>query len=214
MGSRFGLLVNVPTRSRLLAMPVETHGADDTGSPLQPLHPRRAASRVARQMLVAFLFTFIAARVLVYLIMSRTIPDLYLHIGGTHVHHLNYGIFLMTGVGAMLLFFSPVGRWLTALTFLYGIALGLTFDEFGMWIHLGGGYWQRASYDAIVVIAGVLGLIAVVPTIKRLRPVHLTVAMLLTIAVGVFWTTLYRSFTYAKQGFEQRVERLDRTGPE
>jgi hypothetical protein len=54
-------------------------------------HPRR----LARSILVAFLFTFMAARVLVFLIVSRRIPDVYLNLGGTHVHHLNYGIFLV-----------------------------------------------------------------------------------------------------------------------
>jgi len=32
---------------------------------------------------------------------------------------------------------------------LYGLAMGLTFDEFGMWLNLGGSYWQRASFDAV-----------------------------------------------------------------
>ena len=40
----------------------------------------------------------------------------------------------------------------------YGVAMALTFDEFGMWLHLGGSYWQRASVDAIIVVAAVLGL--------------------------------------------------------
>jgi hypothetical protein len=44
---------------------------------------------LARLTFVAFLFTFIASRVLVILIMSRRLPDLFLHLGGTHVHHLN-----------------------------------------------------------------------------------------------------------------------------
>ena len=30
-------------------------------------------------------------------------PDLYLFLGQTHIHHLNYGIFLLSGVGAYLL---------------------------------------------------------------------------------------------------------------
>ncbi len=47
---------------------------------------------------------------------------------------------------------------------IYGIGLGMTFDEFGMWIHLGGGYWQRHSFDAVVVVSSVLALIAYAPT--------------------------------------------------
>jgi hypothetical protein len=65
---------------------------------------------VARIVLVAFVTSFMAARVLVFLIVSRRIPDLFLHIGGTHIHHLNYGIFLLSGVGAYLLLMRAHGR--------------------------------------------------------------------------------------------------------
>jgi hypothetical protein len=117
----------------------------------------------ARLVFFTFLLTFIASRILVFLIMSRRVPDLYLHVGGTHVHHLNYGIFLLGGVGAYLLFAQPTGNRLGATAIAYGIGLGLTFDEFGMWIHLGGSYWQRASFDAVAVVIGILGFYCVFP---------------------------------------------------
>ena len=53
---------------------------------------------------------------------------------------------------------------------MYGVGLALTFDEFGLWFHLGGSYWQRASFDVVVVIAGLLGLVMVAPAWKHLRP--------------------------------------------
>jgi hypothetical protein len=139
------------------------------------------ASNLARWTLAAFVLTFLAARILVLLIMTRHLPDLFLFVGQTHVHHLNYGIFLLSAVGAWLLFQPPStmrSRQLAAV--LYGIGLGLTFDEFGMWLHLGGSYWQRASYDAIVTLAGLLGLIVVAPQIRHFRPMHwaLVVAIL------------------------------------
>jgi hypothetical protein len=108
---------------------------------------------MARLVLVAFLLTFMVMRIAVFLIMARKIPDLYIHVGGTHVHHLNFGIFLLSAVGGYLLFANPAGPRLQVAAILYGIGMGLTFDEFGMWIHLGGSYWQRASWDAITVIA-------------------------------------------------------------
>jgi len=46
---------------------------------------------------------------------------------------------------------------------IYGIGLGLTFDEFGMWLHLNGDYWQRASFDAVIVLAAALGSRALPP---------------------------------------------------
>src|ERR1700736_3232503 len=105
-----------------------------------PVRPSNVVYR-AREVLAAFLFTFIAARVLVYLIMAHKLPNLYAHVGGTHVHHLNYGIFLLTFVGAYLIFAPPRGAMLSLTSILYGIGLGLTFDEFGMWLHLDTTYW-------------------------------------------------------------------------
>src|SRR5277367_3129641 len=114
---------------------------------------------VARVIFATFILTFIASRVMVILIMDQKVPDFFFYVGKTHVHHLNYGIFLLSGVGAYLLFRRPSGRELQAAAVAYGIAMALTFDEFGMWLHLGGSYWQRASVDAIVVVAAVLALI-------------------------------------------------------
>lgn len=128
---------------------------------------------------------------------ARRIPDLYLSLGGTHVHHLNYGIFLLTGVGAYLLLGHPGARRLWWSAVVYGIGLALTFDEFGLWSHLGGSYWQRASFDAVVVIAGVLGLATVSPSIGRFRPHHWITAAALLIVVAVFGVLLADSVRYA-----------------
>jgi hypothetical protein len=69
------------------------------------------ASRLARWALTAFVLTFLLARIAVLLIMTRRIPDLFLHVGQTHVHHMNYGIFLLAALGAWLLFAPPIGAW-------------------------------------------------------------------------------------------------------
>jgi hypothetical protein len=161
--------------------------------PAQESSPRR----LARPILVAFLFTFMAARILVFLIVARRVPDVYLRLGGTHVHHLNYGIFLLSGVGAYLLLGYPGPRALRRSAIVYGIGLALTFDEFGLWVHLGGSYWQRASFDAVVVIAGLLCLAAVAPAVRRFRPRHWATAALLIVAVAVFGILLADSLRYA-----------------
>ncbi len=66
--------------------------------------PPSDARPLARVVLLSFVVTFIAARVVSLLTMTHYMPDVYLHVRGTHVHHLNYGIFLLAGVGAYLLF--------------------------------------------------------------------------------------------------------------
>jgi hypothetical protein len=154
---------------------------------------------IARFILVPFVLTFIASRVLVYLIMARAIPDLYMHLGGTHIHHLNYGIFLLSAVGAYLLFVPPAVKARKVVAVIYGVGLALTFDEFGMWLHLGGSYWQRASYDAIVVVASVLGSIAFAPPLHRWRGRHIETALVMVAAVGIFGALLLASLRYADE---------------
>jgi hypothetical protein len=48
--------------------------------------PPKPTGHLARLTFIALLLTFVAARTLVILIMTRRIPDLFLHLGGTHVH--------------------------------------------------------------------------------------------------------------------------------
>jgi hypothetical protein len=159
--------------------------------------PREVRQVVARIILVAFVMTFMAARVLVFLIVSRRIPDLFLNVGGTHIHHLNYGIFFLSGVGAYLLLTRPHGRPLLVAAATYGVGLALTFDEFGLWVHLGGSYWQRASFDAVVVIGALLTLIVVAPEWRRFQPHHWFAAVALALASLLFAVLLVDSFRYA-----------------
>jgi hypothetical protein len=172
-----------------------------------------STTRLARLVLVAFLLTFMCARAIVFLIMSRSIPDLYLYVRGTHVHHLNYGIFLLSAIGGCLVFRRPTGRMLGVTALLYGVAMGLTFDEFGMWIHLGGGYWQRASWDAITVVTAVFGLIAFAPSLKRFRPYHWYTAVLLTVVLIVFAVLFVRSFRYAGRKLQPRIQTIESRAP-
>jgi hypothetical protein len=172
-----------------------------------------STTHLARLVLVAFLLTFMCARTVVFLIMSHSIPDLYLHVKGTHVHHLNYGIFLLSAIGGYLVFRRPTGRTLRVAALLYGIGMGLTFDEFGMWIHLGGSYWQRASWDAITVVAAVFALIAFAPSFKRFRPYHWYTAVVLTLALIVFAVFFVRSFRYAGKKLQPKVQTIESTAP-
>ena len=164
---------------------------------------------LARRALLAFLLTFIIARTLVFLIMARRIPNLYLFLNETHVHHLNYGILLLAAVGAYLLFRAPDGDSVRLAAFAYGIAMALTFDEFGMWLHLGGSYWQRASVDAIVVVAALLTLIAYARSIEKFESRHLWAFITLGIAVLVFAAVLYEASLYLGNTAGPRLRELE-----
>lgn len=168
---------------------------------------------LARKVLVAFIVTFMSARTIVFLIMSRWIPDLYLHLGGTHVHHLNYGILLLSAVGGYLLLRRPAGKSLERAAIFYGIGMALTFDEFGMWIRLGGSYWQRASWDAIIVLATGFALIAFAPSLKKFRPRHWLTGIALLLAGAIFFFMLVKSFHYAGQKLAPKIHQIESTAP-
>ena len=145
--------------------------------------------------------------------MTRRLPDLFFHLGGTHVHHLNYGIFLLSTIGGVLLFvnLNQAQRGFCALV--YGAGMALTFDEFGMWLHLGGSYWQRASFDAVIVLLGVFGLLAFLPQWHRLRAHHYVVGGLTLVSVLSFYLLLVRSLTHADDRLIPRLIEIEESGP-
>lgn len=168
---------------------------------------------MARIVLLSFVTTFLLARIVVLLIMTHRIPSLYLHMGRTHVHHLNYGIFLLSFVGAFLLFRQPAGRALSVTAVVYGVGLALTFDEFGMWAHLGGPYWQRASFDAMVIITAVLGLYCATPAIRKFREWHWVATALLIAGLVVFGLVMADSLHHAQDRLSPFFEQIETDGP-
>jgi hypothetical protein len=160
---------------------------------MSPEHPQPHVNvhRLARMALFGFLMTFIAARAFVFLIMAHKMPNLYFFMRGTHVHHLNYGIFLLAAVAGFSVFRRPVGRAAGAAALLYGIAMGLTFDEFGMWLHLGGSYWQRASVDAVIIVAAAMGLCAYLRSLERFESRHFWAGIILLAALAAFAFVVY-----------------------
>lgn len=101
-----------------------------------------------------FLITFILSRLMVYLVIGKWLPNFFLIIRGVHIHHFTYGVIILVLVGLYLILRRPApesGLFKLACA-LYGIGLGLTFDEFGMWVRLEDEYWIRQSYDAVVVV--------------------------------------------------------------
>ena len=174
------------------------------------MHPTKYIQRI---VLTSFIVTFALARIVVFFIMSRDIPDLYFHFAGTHVHHLNYGIFILSAVGAILLFEPPSGKWLSLMAVAYGVGLALTFDEFGMWLHLGGGYWQRASFDAVTIVGGILLLLAYTPPIKYWTRRRFAWAIFLLMILGVFFWRLSLTLNSIEQNTLPKLERLENQGP-
>lgn len=183
-----------------------------SGVPVPPPSPTR---RLARITFTTFLLTFIASRVLVILIMLRRVPDLFLHLGGTHIHHLNYGIFMLSAVGGLLVFLPQPTRQLRSFcALLYGFGMALTFDEFAMWLHLGGSYWQRASFDAVIVLLSLFGVIAFAPRMARMRTYHWATGVITLVAVVIFYLLLFKSMRYVGHRMGPRLLDIEEAGPQ
>ena len=79
--------------------------------------------------------------------------------GGLHIHHLVFGIVLMMLAGFLNFVIQPYSPWFEILAGVFGIGMGLTLDEFALWLYLDDVYWSeegRSSVDA-VVFAAIIG---------------------------------------------------------
>jgi hypothetical protein len=78
---------------------------------------------------------------------------------GTHVHHLVWGILLLLSMGYVGIATDLGSPWLELVAIAFGIGMGLTMDEFALWLNLEDVYWQskgRQSIDAVIVTASLL----------------------------------------------------------
>lgn len=116
-------------------------------------------------VLVGFLGSFAFIRMSTRIIRSESIswwPGNIESDSGVHLHHLVFGIVTMMVAGT--LGFASDGRTpfteICALGF--GIGVGLTIDEYALWVHLEDVYWAeegRSSVDATVIAAALMLLI-------------------------------------------------------
>ncbi|HEY8680874.1 MAG TPA: hypothetical protein VIN01_07450 [Candidatus Dormibacteraeota bacterium] len=113
---------------------------------------------------LAFLLTFGFIRALTYSIRYNIGPFHNVSVGGTHVHHLVWGILLLLAAGYVALVeFGTRGQISNLVTRLGAIAFGvgaaLTLDEFALWLNLQDVYWEkegRLSIDAVLIFGGIL----------------------------------------------------------
>jgi hypothetical protein len=79
--------------------------------------------------------------------------------GGTHIHHLVWGILLLLVTGYLGLTTDAGSPWIELFAIGFGIGMGLTMDEFALWLNLEDVYWKeqgRESIDAVVVTTAML----------------------------------------------------------
>jgi len=125
--------------------------------------------RPKRRLLLAtigFFVTFAVARSIAYAAYRSVGPFQYVYIGGTHIHHLVWGILLLLVVGFCWLIEVGTGARSSSLfasrlmSLLYGVGAALTLDEFALWLHVQEGvYWTRrdfVSLDAVTLFGAAL----------------------------------------------------------
>jgi hypothetical protein len=114
-------------------------------------------------MFLAILLTFLITRIVTRLIRSGSGGGVGLgnvSIGGNHVHHQVFGILIIIGTGIDLISQTPRGAALDAAAAVFGLGVGLTVDEFALWLHLEDVYWSeqgRKSVDAIFCVLVITG---------------------------------------------------------
>lgn len=114
-------------------------------------------------LLVSFLASFLFIRTSARLGRSTTWwPGSVVTDGGVHLHHLVWGICLMMASGVVAFTLRDETPWFEVCAVLFGIGMGLTIDEFALWVYLKDVYWAqqgRASIDAALYAAAFMGLL-------------------------------------------------------
>jgi hypothetical protein len=123
-----------------------------------------------------YILTLLLSRLIVFIIeLDLDVPFLgYNTLSGFHIHHYSYGIVLLCVVTFYALFVKLENLKFN-LYILFGVSLGLIFDEFGIWLKLDPEYNQRISFVAAGIVALILLLVAFYPrffvraTIKQIE---------------------------------------------
>jgi len=119
--------------------------------------------RVALRALAAFLATFGVLRIITAIIHFQLFPHgpfrNLVTKSGLHVHHLFWGILLLM-VTAFAALATRAEKWHLRIAIVFGIALGLTLDEFAMWLRLADVYWSPQGIESVKAGALVAALLA------------------------------------------------------
>jgi len=116
-------------------------------------------------VLVGFILSFAFIRMSTRLQRSRRVPwwpGSIVSDSGVHLHHLVFGIVTMMVSGAAGFLAFGNTPWTEICALLFGVGVGLTIDEFALWVYLDDVYWAeegRSSIDATVIAAAGMMLV-------------------------------------------------------
>ena len=97
-------------------------------------------------VLVAFLLSFGFIRTSAHMIKAQVSwwPGNVETKGGTHVHHMVWGILLLLSMGYIgIAIIENQSPWAELVAIGFGIGMGLTLDEFALWLNLEDVYWSH-----------------------------------------------------------------------
>jgi hypothetical protein len=162
-------------------------------------------------LFLGFLVTFLFIRLSVRMIRAGVSwwPG-NINRGGLHIHHVVFGVALMTAAGvASFAPFSSTLFWRSLLAAGFGVGTALVLDEFALILHLKDVYWTeegRRSVDAVFLGAALTGLLVLgasplgvddIAPDERASRWDVTVSMLInallvtiTLIKGKVWTGL------------------------
>ncbi len=111
----------------------------------------------AAAIAAAFILTTVGAR-----LFSVALPQVHWEpVAGLHVHHYVYGVFILAIAGYLAMIFKG-DRATSWIALLYGLGVGLTFDEFGMWVNPAfqrGTRWNTSGLGFVIIALALVGLV-------------------------------------------------------
>ncbi len=156
-------------------------------------------------VLLGFLLSFAFIRLSTRLMRSPRVPwwpGSVVSESGVHVHHLVFGIVTMMVAGSISFAGFAVTPIYEICALAFGIGMGLTIDEFALWLYLDDVYWSergRSSIDATVLAASLIAL-----ALLGARPFELDdgslEAVLASIAGVLIWFA-FAAISFAKQRY-------------
>lgn len=153
------------------------------------------ATRAGLILLASFVLSFMFIRMSTRLMRSPKVPWWPGSVtpGGLHIHHLVFGIVLMIIAGFLGILFEPDTPALELIAVAFGIGVGLTLDEFALWLHLDDVYWSeegRHSVDAVIVAAVLGGLVVLGASPFQEGDTDTIVTVLTTVALTLVIATI------------------------
>lgn len=146
-------------------------------------------------VLIGFLGSFAFIRMSTRIIRSESVswwPGNIESESGLHLHHLVFGIVAMMAAGTLGFVADGRAPYMEICALLFGVGVGLTIDEFALWVHLEDVYWEREGRSSIdaTVIAGTVMLLIVL----GVSPVAIDSASTETLIGSIVGTLLIFAF--------------------